>query len=331
MILSEANQQLLDGAHGVMSRSPAFLQALDRMARVARTDATVLITGETGTGKEFIARLLHRRSRRHARPLVAVNVAAIPDALLCTELFGHEQGAFTGAVQRRLGRFEVANRATLFLDEVGELSLAAQVALLRVIQEGEFERLGGSQTRQVDVRLIAATNRDLEDDVGTGRFRADLYYRLDVFCVHLPPLRERREDISLLAEMLLNQLADKLGRRFEGIDADSLERLRAFNWPGNIRQLQNVIEQSAILCDEPLLHVEEHLLSERSAGRHDVSRLVETISSDEKMMIEQALAAAAGRVSGPLGAAVQLGVPASTLESKIKRFGIDKLRFRASP
>jgi formate hydrogenlyase transcriptional activator len=311
-----------------MSRSPAFLQAFDRMARVARTNATVLITGETGTGKEFMARLLHRRSRRHARPLVIVNVAAIPDALLCTELFGHEQGAFTGAVQRRLGRFEVADRATLFLDEVGELSIAAQVALLRVIQEGEFERLGGSQTRQVDVRLIAATNRDLEEDVRTGRFRADLYYRLDVFSIHLPPLRERREDIPVLAETHLNQLADKVGRRFEGIDADSLERLRAFNWPGNIRQLQNVIEQSAILCDQRTLRVEEHLLSERSAGHNDVSSLVETISSDEKLMIEQALTASEGRVSGPQGAAAQLGVPPSTLESKIKRFGIDKLRFR---
>jgi transcriptional regulator with GAF, ATPase, and Fis domain len=329
MILSEATQMLSDNAHSVTSRSPAFLRALDKMVRVARTDATVLITGETGTGKEFMARMLHLRSRRYARPLVAVSISAIPDALVCAELFGHEQGAFTGAVQRRLGRFEVADRSTLFLDEVGELSNAAQVALLRVIQEGEFERLGGSQTRRVDVRLIAATNRNLEEDVTAGRFRTDLYYRLSVFCIHLPPLRERREDIALLAETFLHQVGIRFRRRFEGIDSASLDRLCAFNWPGNIRQLQNVIEHSAILCDRPMLRVEEHLLSGRPAGRRNVLQLVETISSDEKLMIEQALQAAEGRVSGPLGAAVQLGVPASTLESKIRRFGIDKTRFRA--
>jgi len=318
--------RLLD--RGIVSRSPAIQDVFNRLDRVAPIDTTVLITGETGTGKELVARELHRRSRRAARPLIAVNLAAIPEPLVATELFGHEQGAFTGAVQRRLGRFEVADRGTLFLDEIGELSLDMQVALLRIIQEGEFERLGASQTRRVDVRLIAATNRSLEQAVDEHRFREDLFYRLSVFPIHLPPLRDRREDILALAEYFLQRLSGQIGRPFTGIEPASLDRLQAFSWPGNIRQLQNVIEHSAILSDGPLLLVPASLLTEKKAGLATASKLDAALHDGEQQMIEQALAAAHGRVSGPAGAARRLGVPASTLESKIKRFQIDKQRFR---
>jgi formate hydrogenlyase transcriptional activator len=314
----------------LVSRSPALRDAFDRLERVAPTDATVLLTGETGTGKEVMARVLHRRSRRGMRPLIAINLAAIPEPLVASELFGHEQGAFTGAVQRRLGRFEIADRATLFIDEVGELSAEMQVALLRVVQEGEFERLGASQTRRVDVRIITATNQCLERAVDEGRFRADLYYRLSVFPIHLPALRDRREDIPMLAEHLLRQIATRLGRKFAGIERESMERLVAYSWPGNIRQLQNVIEQSAILCDEPVLRIPSMLIAEKRDGLRATSRLDEALHNDEQHLIEQALDFSQGRVSGPMGAAARLGVPASTLESKIKRFKIDKLQYRAS-
>jgi formate hydrogenlyase transcriptional activator len=313
---------------GIVSHSPALREALERVDRVACIDTTVLITGETGTGKELMARVLHRRSRRAHRPLVAVNLAAIPEPLVASELFGHEQGAFTGAVQRRMGRFEVADRGTLFLDEIGELSPDVQVSLLRVVQEGEFERLGASQTRKADVRLIAATNRNLEQAVDDHQFRADLYYRLSVFPIHLPPLRERREDIPPLAEFFVRRLASRLSRRFTGIEPASIERLVDFSWPGNIRQLQNVVEHSAILCDEPMLRVPPTLLVEKRSAVIGGSRLDAALHGNERHLIEQALEEAAGRVSGPNGAAASLGVPASTLESKIKRFHIDKLRYR---
>jgi formate hydrogenlyase transcriptional activator len=313
---------------GIVSRSPVMRDALYRLERVAPTDTTVLITGETGTGKELIARAIHRRSRRAHHPMTAVNLGAIPETLVATELFGHEPGAFTGAVQRRIGRFELADRATLFLDEVGELAPDMQVALLRVLQEGEFERLGGSQTRHVDVRIIAATNRDLESEVDRGRFRADLFYRLSVFPIHLPPLRERPEDIPLLAMHFLRRLDKRLGRRFLEIAPESLERLQAFSWPGNIRQLENVIEQGAILSDEPQLKVPPALLVERRGGARSTSRLGAALEENEQRLIEEALSAAQGRVSGHSGAAARLGVPASTLESKIKKLNIDKLRYR---
>jgi transcriptional regulator with GAF, ATPase, and Fis domain len=222
---------------------------------VAPTDAPVLITGETGTGKELVARAIHRRSRRAARPLVSANLAAVPDSLAAAELFGHERGAFTGADRLRIGRFEAADRGTLFLDEAGELSADLQVMLLRVLQEGEFERLGGGATRRVDVRLIAATNRDLERAMEDGRLREDLFYRLSVFPIHLPPLRERPDDIPVLAEYFLKRVAVRLDRPFSHIEPASLGRLQQHPWPGNIRQLRNVIEQSAILCDERELHV----------------------------------------------------------------------------
>ncbi len=312
----------------IVSRSPALRDALDRLQRVAPMETTVLLMGETGTGKELMARALHCRSRRANRGLVAVNLAAIPEPLVASELFGHEQGAFTGASQRRIGRFETADRATLFLDEVGELSLDMQVALLRVLQEGEFERLGACQTRRVDVRLIAATNRPLEEAVENGRFRDDLYYRLSVFPIHLPPLRERREDIPLLAEYFLRRVSPRVGRQFTGIEPASIERLSAFSWPGNIRQLQNVIEHSAILCDDGLLRVPADLLVEKRSCHAATSRLGAELKDNEQRMIEQALTDTQGRVSGATGAAARLGVPASTLESKIRRFNIDKLRFR---
>ena len=234
----------------IIGRSAAVSVVLDLVGRVAATDTPVLISGETGTGKELTAHTLHLRSRRAQRPFVAVNLAMIPEELVAAELFGHEQGAFTGAHQRRIGRFEMGDGGTLFLDEIGELSPAVQVALLRVLQEGEFERLGSGQTKRVDVRLIAATNQNLENAVHEGRFRADLYYRLSVFPVHLPPLRARREDIAALAEYILRRIGQRLGRHFAGIEPASLDRLIGYEWPGNIRQLQNVLERSAILCDE---------------------------------------------------------------------------------
>jgi DNA-binding NtrC family response regulator len=313
---------------GIVSHSPALYEAFERIERVARTNATVLITGETGTGKELVARAIHRRSRRASHPLVAVNVGAIPESLVSSELFGHEHGAFTGAVQRRIGRFEQADRATLFLDEVGELSGDMQVALLRVLQEGEFERLGSSQTRRADIRVIAATHRLLEDEVAQQHFRADLFYRLSVFPIHLPPLRERAEDIPALVSHFLRQAQRKVGRVFTGIEPASLGRLRAYSWPGNIRQLENIIEQSAILCDGPLLEVPAALVDERHPTRAATSRLDTVLKKNEQQMIEEALEAAHGRVSGASGAAERLGLPPSTLESKIRRYNIDKLRYR---
>jgi formate hydrogenlyase transcriptional activator len=315
-------------ADAIVGRSPGLRDALFRLQRVAPTDITVLVSGETGTGKELMARAIHHRSRRAARRLVAVNAGAIPEALVASELFGHEHGAFTGAVQRRIGRFEMADHGTLFLDEVADLPAEAQIALLRVLQDGEFERLGASQTARVDVRVVAATNCDLEGAVDEGRFRSDLFYRLGVFPIHLPPLRERTEDIPPLASHFLGRVEQRLGRRFLGVEPASLQRLRAFSWPGNIRQLENVIQQSAVLCDDPYLSVPPELLTERSRGSGPTSRLDAALKASEQQLIERALEAAGGRVSGPGGAASRLGLRASTLESKIRRLRIDKLRYR---
>ena len=312
----------------IIGRSAAVSVVLDLVGRVAATDTPVLISGETGTGKELTAHTLHLRSRRAQRPFVAVNLAMIPEELVAAELFGHEQGAFTGAHQRRIGRFEMGDGGTLFLDEIGELSPAVQVALLRVLQEGEFERLGSGQTKRVDVRLIAATNQNLEDAVHDGRFRADLYYRLSVFPVHVPPLRARREDIAALAEYILRRIGQRLGRHFAGIEPASLDRLIGYEWPGNIRQLQNVLERSAILCDEEWLHVPEAFTNDPTPSARRVSRLAESLTTNERQLIEHALEDARGQVSGATGAAAMLGVSASTLESKIRRLMIDKSRFR---
>jgi formate hydrogenlyase transcriptional activator len=303
---------------------------LERIDRVSTTNATVLITGETGTGKELVARAIHRRSQRSSHAMVCANLAALPDELVACELFGHEAGAFTGAVQRRIGRFEAAHASTLFLDEVGELPLGVQVALLRALQEGEFERIGSNQTKTADVRVIAATNRSLEEAIADGLFRRDLFYRLAVFPIHLPPLRERREDIPGLADHFLTKVADRLGRELSGIDAASMDRLIEYSWPGNIRELQNVIEHSAILSDGALLRVPPVLLSTRVvAGPTTSSTLSRTIESSERQLIEQALGESNGRVFGPTGAATRLGIPSSTLESKIKRLRINKHQFRS--
>jgi transcriptional regulator with GAF, ATPase, and Fis domain len=255
-----------EDADGICGHSPLLGAVLQRVRRVAPTDMPVLISGETGTGKELLARAIHRRSRRTARHFVPANLAAVPDTLAAAELFGHERGAFTGADRLRVGRFEAADRGTLFLDEVGELRADVQVMLLRVLQEGEFERLGGGATRRVDVRLVAATNRELDIEVQEGRFREDLFYRLNVFPVRLPPLRERPEDIPVLSEHFLQCAASRLGRRFRGIEPSSSRRLQQFRWPGNIRQLQNVIEQSAVLCDGDELEVPADALAEPRSG-----------------------------------------------------------------
>jgi formate hydrogenlyase transcriptional activator len=322
---------------GIVSRSPVLSEALDRMERVAPTDTAVLLTGETGTGKELLARVIHRRSRRATRSMVAVNLAAIPEALVASELFGHEQGAFTGAIQRRIGRFEVADRGTLFLDVIVRRGgsprisreLSARWPKRRLRHSAcRLQRLGASQTRKVDVRLITATNRDLEQAVDDREFRADLYYRLSVFPIQLPPLRERREDIALLAQYSLEQIAGRIGRTICDIDPESVKQLEAYSWPGNIRQLQNVIEHSAILSDGGTLRVPAGLLVEKGACLKAGSRLDATLRKNELQMIEQALQETEGRVSGPSGAAARLGLPPATLESKIKRFNIDKLQYR---
>jgi formate hydrogenlyase transcriptional activator len=315
---------------GIVGRAPRFEETLERIHRVSTTNATVLITGETGTGKELVARAIHRRSRRSSHAMVSASLAALPKELVASELFGHEAGAFTGAVQRRIGRFEAANASTLFLDEVGELPLAVQVTLLRALQEGEFERIGSNQTKTVDVRVIAATNRNLEEAIEDGLFRSDLFYRLAVFPIHLPPLRERREDIPSLADHFLAEVADRLGRDFSGIDAESMARLIEHSWPGNIRELQNVIEHSAILSDGGILQVQPKLLSTRVIAPTAASSLSDAMDAGEKRLIEQALEETNGRVFGPTGAATRLGIPSSTLESKIRRHRINKHQYRIS-
>jgi len=263
--------------------------------------------------------------------MISANLAALPRELVASELFGHEAGAFTGAVQKRIGRFEAANAGTLFLDEVGELPPSVQVTLLRALQEGEFERIGSNQTRTADVRVIAATNRNLDDAIEDGLFRSDLFYRLAVFPIHLPPLRERREDVPSLADHFLATASERLGREFSGIDPDSMARLIEYSWPGNIRELQNVIEHSAILSNGGLLQVPPVLLSSRViAGPTSASRLNDAVDAGERRLIEQALEQSNGRVFGPMGAATRLGVPPSTLESKIKRHRINKHQYRTS-
>ena len=312
----------------IVGASPALTAVLSRVSKVAGSDSTVLITGETGTGKELVARAIHRRSRRASRAFVAVNCAAIPRDLVASELFGHEKGAFTGAVQRRLGRFELADGGTIFLDEVGELSSETQVALLRVLQEREFERVGGRDRIRVDVRVIAATNRDLSAAVDDGDFRQDLFYRLNVFPLEMPPLRERRDDISVLVEYFIGRYARKAGKTFRQVSKRTLDRLRSYPWPGNVRELQNVIERSVIVSDTDEFRVDESWLSGASAAESRLG-LYGTMAAHEKAVVEEALRASGGRVAGPSGAAARLGLPRSTLESKIRMLKINKSRFRA--
>jgi len=313
----------------IVGSSEALRKVLEQVSRVAPTDSTVLIQGETGTGKELIARAIHNRSKRANRAFIRVNCAAIPPSLIASELFGHEKGSFTGALQRRLGRFESADGGTIFLDEVGELPPETQVALLRVLQEREFERVGGNQTISVDVRVLAATNRDLGAAVADGTFRRDLFYRLNVFPIQLPVLRDRIDDIPLLVEYLVDRYAKKAGKRIRSISKDTLSLFRSYDWPGNIRELQNVVERAVILCDGETFCVDPSWLTP-VAPRPAASAvpLVEDLAEREKVMIENALRESGGLISGPTGAAAKLRMPRQTLESKIRKLGIDRHRLK---
>jgi PAS domain S-box-containing protein len=315
----------------IVGTSPALQAVLSRISKVAPSDSTVLVTGETGTGKELVARAIHKRSQRSGRPFVSVNCAAIPRDLILSELFGHEKGAFTGAMQRRLGRFEMADGGTIFLDEVGELSPDTQVALLRVLQEREFERVGGGQPIRVDVRVIAATNRDLEATVANRTFRQDLFYRLNVFPIEVPALRERKDDILMLVEYFVQRYAAKAGKHFRSIDKKTLELLQSYDWPGNIRELQNVIERSVIVSETETFSIDQSWLSRKAAPSYSKSHLDlgEKLAAQEKELIEAALGESGGRVYGPSGAAAKLGMPRSTLETKIRSLKINKNRFRS--
>jgi len=317
----------------IVGTSPALQTVLSSISKVAPSDSTVLVTGETGTGKELVARAIHRRSLRASRAFVSVNCAAVPRDLIASELFGHEKGAFTGAMQRRVGRFELAEGGTIFLDEVGELLPDTQVALLRVLQEREFERLGGSRPIHVNVRVIAATNRDLEAAVASGTFRQDLYYRLNVFPLDMPPLRERREDISLLVEYFIDRYARKAGKNIRTIDKKTLQLLQSYPWPGNIRELQNVIERSVIVSETENFSVDERWLSQQPRDRRSGGKLhlSQKLAATEKEIIEEALRESQGRIFGPLGAAAKLGIARSTLESKIQSLNINKKRFKRQP
>src|SRR6266446_4625580 len=310
----------------IVGSSPALQRVLEQVAKVAKTDSTVLILGETGTGKELVARAIHKRSARSTRAFIRVNCAAIPSSLIASELFGHEKGAFTGALQRRLGRFEAADGGTIFLDEIGELPAETQIALLRVLQEREFERVGSSHPIPVDVRVLAATNRDLEAAVAAGTFRQDLWYRLNVFPIQPPSLRERVDDIPLLVAYLIERYATKAGKKIRTITKQTLALFQAYDWPGNIRELQNVIERAVILCASDTFAVEESWLK-REAPR-PAGPLVAARAEHERALIEAALAECRGRVSGPAGAAAKLGLPRQTLESKITALGIPLQRFK---
>ena len=313
----------------IVGDSPALRTVLSRVSKVAPASSTVLVTGETGTGKELIARAIHRRSRRCSRPFVSVNCAAIPRDLIASELFGHEKGAFTGALQRRLGKFELAEGGTIFLDEVGELPAETQIALLRVLQEHEFERVGGNQAVRTDVRVISATNRDLQAAIASGVFRSDLFYRLNVFPIEVPPLRERKVDITMLVEYFIHRFARQAGKKIKSIDKRTLELVHAYPWPGNIRELQNVIERSVILCETDIFSVDESWLSRASSSPLEESlTLSKKPTLEEREMIVAALAETNGRVSGPAGAAAKLRIPSTTLESKIKSLKINKHHFK---
>jgi formate hydrogenlyase transcriptional activator len=309
----------------IVGCSEAICRVNAQVIRVAPSDATVLIMGESGTGKELIARAVHRRSGRSRCPFISMNCAATPPALIAADLFGHEKGAFTGANQRRAGRFEVANHGTLFLDEIGDMPAETQVSLLRVLQEREFERVGGNRGIPVDVRVIAATNCDLSAAVESREFRLDLFYRLNVFPIRVPPLRERREDILLLAKYFIGRYAANAGKRIRNVDKRTAQLLEDYHWPGNIRELQNVIQRAVILCITETLAVEEAWLSSTSDSLNGTESRQ---SSGEKECIEAALAECRGRISGPRGAATRLGIPRTTLEAMIKRLTINKYKYQ---
>ena len=308
----------------IVGSSKPMSQVLKQVEKVAPSDSTVLILGETGTGKELVARALHRRSKRAARAFIRVNCAAIPESLVASELFGHEKGAFTGALQQRVGRFEAADGGTLFLDEVGDLPIDTQIALLRVLQEREFERVGSNRPIPIDVRVIAATNRDLAAAVAAGTFRQDLFYRLNVFPIAIPPLRERAEDIPVLLEYFVARFAKSSGKNIRHIGKDTLRMMREYGWPGNIRELQNVVERAVILTETDTFFVDENWLNAASTESARPQEGLLVLADRELEMIEAALAECHGRISGPAGAAAKLGIPRQTLESKIRRNGIDR-------
>lgn len=320
----------------IVGSSLTLRDVLSQVDRVAPTDSTVLIVGETGTGKELIASAIQKRSKRSGKAFVRVNCAAIPPSLIASELFGHEKGAFTGALQRRAGRFESADGGTIFLDEIGDLSPETQIAILRVLQERELERVGSSQSIPVDVRILAATNRDLETAVAAGTFRQDLFYRLNVFPIRVPSLRERKEDIPLLVEYFVERYAKKAGKRITRIGNRALNLFQSYEWPGNIRELQNVVERAVILCESEELAIDEawlrrkpnHLSGQIALDDGVLAKGRKVLASQERKVIEEALAECHGRVSGPRGAAAKLGVPPQTLDSKIASLGIDKRRFK---
>jgi PAS domain S-box-containing protein len=316
----------------IVGASSALQTVLSSLVKVAPTDSTVLITGETGTGKELIARAIHKHSHRSGQAFISVNCASIPSSLIASELFGHEKGAFTGAVQRRQGRFELAHSGTIFLDEVGELPAETQIMLLRVLQERQFERVGGNRPLPTDVRIIAATNRDLTAAIAAGTFRADLFYRLNVFPIELPALRKRKEDIPMLVEYFVKRYAEKTGKQIRKIDKNTLELCQLYPWPGNIRELQNIVERSMILCSSDTFWIETAWLASEQPRRPELSGpLPDTLQNQEKEIIEAALAESKGKVAGPEGAATRLGIPRSTLDSKIKQLKIRKYRFISDP
>ena len=315
----------------IVGSSEPLRRVLSQVAKVAPTDSTVLILGETGTGKELIARAIHKRSNRSGHAFIRVNCAAIPPSLIASELFGHEKGAFTGATQRRVGRFESADSGTIFLDEVGDLPLETQIALLRVLQEREFERVGGSRTVPVDVRVLAATNADLSTAVTEGTFRQDLFYRLNVFPIQIPALRERVDDIPLLVEYLIDRYAQAAGKKIKNINKGTLDLFQNYDWPGNVRELENVIERAVILSDGETFSVDETWLTPVTPKTAvSTAPLVANLMDHEKEMIENALREAKGLISGPTGAATKLGIPRQTLESKIRKLGINRHRFKTS-
>jgi len=312
----------------IVGSSPALQTVLSSIVKVAPTDSTVLITGETGTGKELIARAIHKRSQRSGQAFISVNCASIPSSLIASELFGHEKGAFTGAVQRRQGRFELAHSGTIFLDEVGDLPAETQIALLRILQERQFERVGGNRILSTDVRVIAATNRNLTEAIAAGTFRADLFYRLNVFPIDVPPLRKRKEDIPMLVEYFVKRYAEKAGKQIRKIDRNTLEQCQSYPWPGNIRELQNIVERSVILCGGNTFWIEKAWLTGAQPPREELAGpLPDALQNQERKMIEMALAECKGKVAGPEGAAAKLGIPRSTLDTKIKQLGIKKHRF----
>ena len=324
----EAGSDARSGLGETVGASAALNVVRDQIKIVGPSESTVLILGETGTGKELVAQGIHERSYRSKKPLVKVNCAAIPRDLIASELFGHEKGAYTGALQRHIGRFELAEGGTIFLDEIGDLPAETQIALLRVLQEREFERLGGSQVIRADVRVIAATNRDLRAAITAGSFRSDLFYRLNVFPIRVPPLRERKEDIPLLVEHFLQYYAKRAGKNIRNVSENTLELLKSYSWPGNIRELQNVVERSAIVCQTEDFEIDESCLAQEFVPPSQAYQSIDEKSASERGAIETALAETRGRVAGPSGAAAKLGVPPSTLESKIRSLKINKNRFR---